>query len=291
MAYNCRVLKSKRCEINQWYGGSNNHLGLDIVGEGWSLDSIVAHSDGVVCRVQTGQSNNQGSTGDISYGNFVKIDHGNGAFTLYAHLDRVYVTNGQKVSKGQEIGYMGNTGNSYGAHLHFETFINNVRTDPSPYLNADLFVSVTPTVARDENKNQLKVNYDDLRVRKAPATNQAIIGLAKKEGIYNYYETKEVGGYTWYRIADNQWLANQGDWCTIYPEKSEEEEKMIEELKEKVKQLEAEKQELVDKNALLEKENKLLKEEEQEYEIFTAKENKAYGINLKAGEIIKYKKS
>lgn len=289
MAYKCRVLKCGECEITQWYGGSNNHLGLDIVGKGYTLDTIVAHSAGTVCFVQTGQVNNPGSTGNASYGNFVKIDHGNGYATLYAHLDKIYVTNGQKITKGQEIGYMGNTGNSYGAHLHFEVWKGDNRTDPYPYLNTDLaVVTVTPTVTRDETKDQLKVNVDDLRVRKAPATNQAIVGVAKLNGIYNYYETKEAGGYIWYRIADNQWIANSDNWCTIYPKKDDK--STIEELKAQIKQLEKDKQELADKCSLLEKENKILKEENNEYEIFSADESDLYGINLVQGETIKFKR-
>jgi murein DD-endopeptidase MepM/ murein hydrolase activator NlpD len=54
------------------------------------------------------------------YGNMVMIDHGNGYQTLYAHLYKVAVACGQSVSQGQTIGYAGSTGNSTGAHLHFE---------------------------------------------------------------------------------------------------------------------------------------------------------------------------
>lgn len=285
MAYKCRVLKNGECEINQWYGGSNNHLGLDIVGKGYTLDTVVAHSDGFVSYIQTGQVNNQGSTGNASYGNFVKIYHENGYSTLYAHLDSVCVSNGQRVTKGQQIGYMGNTGNSYGAHLHFEVWKGDNRTDPYPYLNTDLVViNVTPTVARDETKDQLKINVDDLRVRKAPATNQAIVGIAKLNGIYNYYETKEAGGYTWYRIADNQWIANSDNWCTIYPKKGEEDKEMIEELKKQIGQLEEKVKSLTDENNELKKDNN-------SYTIFVAKETKAYGVKLKKGQAIKFRKT
>lgn len=54
------------------------------------------------------------------YGNHVIIDHGNGYTTLYAHMSRREVQYGQKVQKGQVIGYIGSTGNSSGPHLHFE---------------------------------------------------------------------------------------------------------------------------------------------------------------------------
>jgi hypothetical protein len=287
MSIKCRILKSGYCELTQWYG-VNGHLGIDIVGKNYTLDTVKAHSEGTVVMTQTGHGNNQGSTGNASYGNMVKIEHSSGCYTLYAHLDSVYVKNGQKVAKGQEIGYMGNTGNSYGGHLHFEVWKDNNRIDPYSYLDKDLFDSVTPTVSRDENKDQLKVNVDDLRVRKAPATNQAIIGLAKLNGIYNYYEVKEQGGLMWYKIAEGQWVAHSDYWCTIYPKKEAEDEKVIAELQKQVEQLEKEKQELIDKNKLLEQENKNLKEQDSELNIFVAPYDGLYGINLKQNEIIKY---
>lgn len=286
MAFKCRVLKGKECEITQEYGG--NHIGLDIVGKGYTLDTVLAHSEGTVVYIQTGHGNNQGSTGNASYGNLVKIEHSSGCFTLYAHLDRVYVTTGQKVAKGQEIGFMGNTGNSYGGHTHFEVWKNNVRINPYEYLDKDLFEAITPVVERNEKQNQLQVNVDDLRVRKAPAINQAILGLAKLNGIYNYYETKEQGGYTWYKIAENQWVANQDNWCTIYSKKDDK--TTIEELQKQVEELKKDKQELIDKNNLLEREKQNLKENDNKYEVFTATKNAMYHINMIKGETLKYEK-
>ena len=65
-----------------------------------------------------------------SYGNYCIINHGNGYATLYAHQKQLpLVKVGDTVSKGQVIGYVGNTGNSYGAHLHFELRVNGVRDD------------------------------------------------------------------------------------------------------------------------------------------------------------------
>lgn len=64
------------------------------------------------------------------YGNKVVIDHGNGYETLYAHQSAIYVTNGQKVNKGDVVGAMGSTGRSTGTHLHFE-----VRRSGSANLN------------------------------------------------------------------------------------------------------------------------------------------------------------
>ena len=59
-----------------------------------------------------------------SYGNYVEIDHGNGYRTLYGHMSEIAVTQGQAVSQGQTIGYVGSTGNSTGNHCHFEMSYN-----------------------------------------------------------------------------------------------------------------------------------------------------------------------
>ena len=68
------------------------------------------------------------------YGKYVKIRHANGLVTTYAHLNTIGVVAGQKVSRGQQIGRVGNTGNSSGPHLHFEVIQNGVRVNPLNYV-------------------------------------------------------------------------------------------------------------------------------------------------------------
>ena len=132
---NCRVLKNGKCEVSQKYKGTR-HNGIDLVGAGYTLDNVVAHSDGKIIQAQDGLGNMKGTN---SYGNYVKIDHGNGYCTLYAHMQKgISVKNGQYVKKGQVLGYMGNTGNSYGAHLHFEVWKGGTRINPTEYLEKDL---------------------------------------------------------------------------------------------------------------------------------------------------------
>lgn len=70
------------------------------------------------------------------FGNFVRIQHGGGVATGYAHMSRFAVGHGQNVSAGQVIGYAGNTGNSLGCHLHFEVYVNGGRTNPYTFLSA-----------------------------------------------------------------------------------------------------------------------------------------------------------
>lgn len=74
------------------------------------------------------------------YGNCVIIDHGNGYMTLYGHMSGFAVYSGQSVSQGQTIGYLGNTGNSFGTHCHFEIMTvdasgNSTKIDPLPFLS------------------------------------------------------------------------------------------------------------------------------------------------------------
>ncbi len=69
-----------------------------------------------------------------SYGNYVLIDHGGGLSTLYAHCTSLAVSAGQTVNKGQVIGYVGQTGTAYGAHLHLEVRVNGERVNPAGYV-------------------------------------------------------------------------------------------------------------------------------------------------------------
>ncbi len=68
------------------------------------------------------------------YGKYVKIRHANGLETTYAHLNSISVVKGQQVSRAQQIGLIGNTGNSQGPHLHFEVIKNGVRVNPLNYV-------------------------------------------------------------------------------------------------------------------------------------------------------------
>ena len=72
-------------------------------------------------------------------GNMVRIDHGNGFQTRYLHLayGTVNVNVGDRVTRGQVVGYMGNTGNSFGAHLHFEVLKDGNKINPTEYLDKD----------------------------------------------------------------------------------------------------------------------------------------------------------
>jgi len=102
---------------NDYWSG---HLGIDIAaGEG---APVYAADSGVVTMAAGGYN--------YGYGNVIQIDHGNGYSTLYAHLSNYFVGLCQSVSAGQQIGASGNTGNSQGAHLHFEVRQNGGFINP-----------------------------------------------------------------------------------------------------------------------------------------------------------------
>ena len=102
-------------------GRRDNHTGTDIPAPGGT--PIYAAKDGVVTTVNANKNAS-------SYGYYCIISHGSGYATLYAHQNQVpIVQEGQTVSKGQVIGYVGTTGRSTGNHLHFELRINSVRND------------------------------------------------------------------------------------------------------------------------------------------------------------------
>ncbi len=72
------------------------------------------------------------------YGNCVRIDHGFGYTTLYGHMSRMKVTKGQKVKRGDLIGYVGSTGMSTGPHCHYEVIKNNKQINPINFFYNDL---------------------------------------------------------------------------------------------------------------------------------------------------------
>lgn len=108
-------------DITQYYG-NNGHNGMDI-GVPYGTP-IVAAASGEVLNASY----------HWSWGNNVLLYHNGTYSTRYAHMSSMAVSVGQYVSQGQVIGYVGNTGNSFGDHLHFEVYLDGYRVDPYPYL-------------------------------------------------------------------------------------------------------------------------------------------------------------
>ena len=103
--------------------GDDGHRGIDFVA-GYGTP-VIASDGGTV--IIAGESE--------SYGNYIVLRHSKGADTLYAHLSEILIKQGEKVFQGQHIGKVGSTGNSTGAHLHFEIHINGGPVDPLKHLN------------------------------------------------------------------------------------------------------------------------------------------------------------
>ena len=115
--------------VSQGYDATK-HTGIDISAE--QGVAVIAAADGTVSHVQTWDGST--TTGDQSYGNMVQITHADERTTLYAHLSKVLVSSGDSVSAGETIGYVGNTGNADGAHLHFEVRQSGQTVDPRPFI-------------------------------------------------------------------------------------------------------------------------------------------------------------
>jgi murein DD-endopeptidase MepM/ murein hydrolase activator NlpD len=107
--------------ITQEYWGG--HRALDI--GAWDGAPIYAADSGYVVGAQWD---------DTGYGRMVVIDHGNGFKTLYAHMSIFFVSAGDEVTKGQQIGEIGSTGNATGPHLHFELMLNDAKRNPWGFL-------------------------------------------------------------------------------------------------------------------------------------------------------------
>jgi len=104
------------------YRGASIHTGMDIAGR--SGDPIYAYKSGLVTFAGWGGP----------YGYMLKVDHGNGVSTWYAHCSKLLVDAGNSVEMGQTIAKEGSTGNSTGNHLHFELRINGAPVNPYAYI-------------------------------------------------------------------------------------------------------------------------------------------------------------
>jgi len=103
-------------------GGLRAHKGLDMAAP--SGTPIYATADGMVSKAEWFSG----------YGNFIAINHGADLETRFGHLSRFVVSAGQRIRKGDLIGYVGSTGRSTGPHLHYEVRVAGIAVDPTPYM-------------------------------------------------------------------------------------------------------------------------------------------------------------
>lgn len=106
------------------------HNGIDIAQRGRSCygDPVLCAADGVVIKTEESYS---------GYGFNVIVDHGDGTQTLYAHMSRIGVEVGQELKAGDQLGNIGQTGNTTGPHLHFEVRVDGVAVDPLLFVDYD----------------------------------------------------------------------------------------------------------------------------------------------------------
>ena len=105
--------------------GAAMHPGIDLAAPYGT--PVYATADGTVLRAGW----NSGG-----YGNLVEIDHGRGIVTRYGHMSKVIVSEGQRITRGQQVGYVGSTGRSTGNHLHYEVRIDNSPVNPIPFMRS-----------------------------------------------------------------------------------------------------------------------------------------------------------
>lgn len=121
--------------IHPVHGTQKFHSGLDIGIAGG--EPIYAAKDGTVSIAVTNV--NSINNCNYGYGNYIKIDHGDGTSTLYAHIKYgtipSSITVGSEVSQGEQIGQVGSTGCSTGNHLHYEVRVNGQTVDPADYID------------------------------------------------------------------------------------------------------------------------------------------------------------
>tara|TARA_B100001540_G_C15808675_1_gene643377 strand:+ start:1474 stop:2445 length:972 start_codon:yes stop_codon:yes gene_type:complete len=113
--------------IHPIYKTRRMHAGMDFSAK--TGTPIYATGDGTVSKVKKSRR---------GYGNHVIIDHGYGYKTLYAHMQKYIVRKGQKIKRGETIGYIGSTGTSVAPHLHYEVHKNNKKVNPVNYFYNDL---------------------------------------------------------------------------------------------------------------------------------------------------------
>ena len=272
MKYNRLPLKKLGITSTWEEHTSRGSRGQDFGWFDYQGEPIYSMNDGTVMEINK----------NSSAGNYIWIKHefaNNDMWSRYLHIKdgSIKVKTGQKVTRGQEIANMGNTGNSTGTHLHFETWVvpkgwkfnfnDRAKYSEPSTDNAFAFddqvigtstnnkvitrvIGTSKQVKRDTTKNQIEVVGEFLRARTGAGTNQTILGYIDF-GIYDYIETKTSNNYTWYNLGFC-WIAGTKEDTKIYPKENPEDDKdkKIAELEEQVKKLDTE---LLTQKTLVEK--------------------------------------
>lgn len=200
------VLQGKDELITSYYGKridpvtgktQSEHLGIDLISEGGNR-TVIAFADGVVTATRNTYS---GRTTDGSAGNYIRIQHADGKYTLYKHLKQntLKVKKGQTVTAGQPLATMGDTGHATGVHLHFDVEIGGKRVDPLPYLLGEKELVEKKTIFGNSGDNPKMVW--GTKYNKDVQDFQALMKRLKKysgpvDGIAGNYTLKAAKNYT-----------------------------------------------------------------------------------------------
>lgn len=196
------------------------HGGIDVVGD----DDTTVHAveSGTVTMIS--KWNGKTKTGTQSYGNLVVVTDNDNCRHYYAHLQSIAVSKGQAVSIGTKIGVMGNTGNSFGAHLHYEVRTGQTtatRVNPADYCGVENAKGTYTEQSNGAQKAEPVVGTyypcEDLNVRTGAGVSYAVAEKngAKYNTAYPVYEIKHVGTQNWGRIGTNRWICLA--YCSTAP--------------------------------------------------------------------------
>lgn len=230
-------------------GFTSKHRGIDMCWNsqhGGPNADVRAPGDGEVVALKDGMGNTW-PRDKSNWGNYIKIKHADGVYTLSAHLLKgsLRVKIGDKVKRGQIIARMNNSGASNGPHVHFEVYIGGAgtsyRADPLKYafaypgdvVNAQdrkdygiksyeppkPIALVGDPVARDPKVDQVSNGYTTLRARLAPGLSGEVAGYLNT-GIYNVHGIADRDGYTWYDVG-GYWSADTGAKFEFLPKQAD----------------------------------------------------------------------
>lgn len=211
----------------------------------YNVTALTAPFDGTIVHVDP---TNKG--GGIAFQSDEKVMYANGRedyMTLWTGHDNNPPKVGTKFKQGEVYSHMGTAG-GVAKHCHLEVikgkfkmatkytsknsykFDNAIEPFNALFLNKDGLIKyskykwtslpeieVTQVVERNENIPQIRVIVDNLRVRAGHSTNSSVLGFVQNKGIYNDLEVYKEKDYTWHRIDDGQWIADDGSWLEILP--------------------------------------------------------------------------
>ncbi len=193
------VLMGGEEQITSYYGVrtdpvtgkvASRHRGIDLI-SGVGNRTVLAFEAGTVTAVCNTYS---GPTTDGSAGNYITVTHADGVKTMYKHLKQhsLKVKKGDRVTAGQKLATMGNTGHCTGVHLHFDVVLNGSRVDPLPYLRGE---KALPGLRRSLFGNR----GDEPTVKwgtKADEDIRVLQALLRESGLYDGPVDGVAGKYT-----------------------------------------------------------------------------------------------